>query len=282
MSKWWNWNEAKATVVTVASAFFPLDEELLLLPGHYTPQLQAAMTRLGSKMPFAQAVEEVWLNQQTQVEETTLRQTTYRHGQAAEALERAEVERLEREAPPPEARPEQLLVSADGAYIHLTSGEWREVKTMIVGEFESVWNKKAGEVEVKTRDITYFSRSYRIREFERYALAELQRRGLDNARLIVSVNDGSEWIQSFANYHFPQAIHVLDFGHALEHVAAAGKAVLGEGNEVFKPWLKGMAGQLKHKPPQHTIADICLLAAKATSDEQRAIIDDATYKSGRT
>lgn len=116
MNKWWNWNEAKAADATVAAAFFPLDEELLLLPGHYTPQLQAAMTRLGSKMPFEQAVEEVWLNQQTQVEETTLRQTTYRHGQAAEALERAEVERLEREAPAAKARPDQLLVSVDGCF----------------------------------------------------------------------------------------------------------------------------------------------------------------------
>lgn len=231
------------------------------------------MTRLGSKMPFEQAVEEVWLNQRTQVEESTLRATTYRHGQAAEALERAEVERLEREAPAAAARPGQLLVSADGAFIHLTSGEWREVKTMVVGEFERLWNEKAGEVQVKTRDISYFSRSYRIRDFERYALAELHRRGLENARLIVTVNDGSEWIQSFADYHFPQAVHVLDFRHALDHVAAAGKAVLGEGTEAFGQWFKMMAQQLKHKPPQRTIADICLLQAKATSDEQLATID---------
>jgi len=257
----------------VASAFFPLDEELHLLPGHYTPQLQAAMTRLGSKLPFEQAVEEVWLNQQTQVEETTLRQTTYRHGQAAEALERAEVERLEREAPAAKARPDQLLVSVDGAFIHLTSGEWREVKTMAVGEFERRWNEKAGEVEVKTRDISYFSRSYRIRDFERYALAELHRRGLDNARLIATVNDGSEWTQSFAAYHFPQAVSILDFAHALDYVATAGKAVLGESTAAFGQWFAGKAAQLKQKPPQRTIADICLLEAKATSDEQRATID---------
>lgn len=224
-------------------------------------------------MPFEQAVEEVRLNQYTNVEESTLRGVMYRHGAAAEAIERARVEELENKSVTATAKPKQLLVSADGAFIHLTSGEWREVKTMVVGEFEPVWNAKAGEVEVKTRDITYFSRSYRIREFERYALSELHRRGMDNAQRIVTVNDGSEWITSFTDYHFPQAKRILDFRHALDHVVDAGKVIWGEGTQELQQWTSKMAHQLKHKPPQRTIADICLLLSKTTSDEQVAAID---------
>jgi hypothetical protein len=41
-----------AVVRFVAAVFFPLDEELGLLPGSYTPSLQEAMTRLGAKLPF--------------------------------------------------------------------------------------------------------------------------------------------------------------------------------------------------------------------------------------
>ena len=103
------------------------------------------MTRLGSKMPFAQAVEEIWFGEKVHIEESVLRQITYRHGQAAEALARAEAERLETAMTAAPARPKQVLVSADGAFIHLTNGEWREVKTMVVGEFESVWNGKKGK-----------------------------------------------------------------------------------------------------------------------------------------
>lgn len=226
-------------------------------------------------MPYKQAVEEVWLNQHTRIEESTLRSTTYRHGEVAEAIERAEVERIEKEGPSSTTKPEKLLVSADGALIRLTNGEWREVKTVVVGEFESLWNEGKGEIEVKTGDISYFSRSYRIREFERYALAELHRRGMDNARLIATVNDGSDWIQSFADYHIPQATRILDFRHALDYISAAGKAVFGEGTDTFRQWFKRMAHQLKHKPPQRTIADICLLRSKATTDEQIAALDDA-------
>lgn len=231
------------------------------------------MTRLGSKMPFVQAVEEVWLNQHTAVDAATLRGTTYRHGQAAEGIERAEVERLEQEMPPASARAEQLFLSADGAFIHLTSGEWREVKTLVVGEFEKVWNAKAGEVQVKTSELSYFSRSYRIREFERYTLAELHRRGVDHARLVVTVNDAGEWIQSLTAYHVPQAVQILDFGHAFVQVALAGKTVYGEGTAALANFLPRMAHQLKHKPPRDTIADLCLLHAQAVTDEQRTTVD---------
>jgi hypothetical protein len=246
-----------------------------LLPGQYTPQIQEAMTRLGSKLPYEQAVEEVWLNQHTSVEASTLRGTTNRHGQAAEAIAKAEADKLAKGALSTEAQPEQILVSADGATIRLTNGEWREVKTVVVGEFESDWNEKTSEVEVKTKDISYFSRSYRIREFEQYALPELHRRGVFSAGKVVTVNDGSDWIQSFADFHFPQATRILDFRHALDHLSDAGQAVIGEGTEAFRQWISAMAHQLKHKPPQRTIADLCLLQTQANTDEQMAAIDDA-------
>ena len=38
-----------------SGSFFPLDEELELLPGSLTPGLEEMLVRLGSWMPFAQA-----------------------------------------------------------------------------------------------------------------------------------------------------------------------------------------------------------------------------------
>lgn len=239
--------------------------------------MQGTMTRVGSKMPFAQAVEEVWLNQQTEVTESTLRRVTERHGQAAEEIERAEVERLEKEMLPSKATPEQMMISADGAYIALTTGEWREIKTVVIGETESVWNKKKGKIEVKTKNPTYFSRSYRVREFERYALAELHRRGVFYAKVVAAPNDGSTWIQNFVDYHVPQAVRILDFSHASGYVANAGKVVWGEGTELFQQWFKRVRHQFKHKPPQHTLSDLRLLLPKTESDEGIAIIDTALH-----
>jgi hypothetical protein len=236
------------------------------------------MTRLGSKMPFEQAVEEVWLNQRTQVEESTLRRATHRYGAAAEMIEQEEVERIEREKPTPTAKPKKALVSADGAFIHLTSGEWSEVKTLVIGEFDTVRNAKSGQTEVKTTNLSYFSRSYFIREFERGALAEMHRRGVENAEDIVTVNDGSSWIQSFIEYHLPPSVvRILDFRHATDYLVAAGQAVMGQESDAYRHWIEHMTGQLKEKPPARTLADLKLLEAKAQTEEQQASVAQAYY-----
>ena len=99
--------------------------------GSYTPQIQEDMSRLGAKMPFEQVLEEIDSSHHVWVSEATVRRTTYESGVAAEALVRAEVTSLSAaDAPPASAKPEKLLVSVDGALVHLTSGEWREVKSV--------------------------------------------------------------------------------------------------------------------------------------------------------
>lgn len=214
---------------------------------------------------------------QTEVGLTTCRRVTYRHGEAAEATACAAVWELERGGERATEAPNKLLLSADGSFIHLTNGQWCEVKSVAVGEFESVAETGASGGEVKTKAISYFTRSYGARDFERYALAELHRRGLDKARQVVAVNDGAEWIQNFLDYHTPQAVRIIDFAHALSYVADAGKAIWGEGSETFSHWFARCAHQLKHEPPQATLAELSLLRPKAKRDEQAAALDRAGY-----
>lgn len=234
--------------------------------------MQATLTRLGSKLPFREAIEEVWYSHQTAVAEATCRRVTYRHGQAAEALVNLEVARLEKEGLDEQPGPEKLLISADGSFIRLTSGEWREVKGLAVGEFETEYKAPGAVGQVKTKKLSYFTRSYQVRDFETYALAELARRGFDQAATVVAVNDGAKWLQSFIDYHCPKAVRILDFAHALGHIAEAGKAVLGETNPDFKPWFEHCAHQLKHEPPQRTLAELALLQPKAKREEQAAVL----------
>ena len=119
---------------------------------------------------------------------------------------------LHREGPAAEARSQNVLLSVDGTFIHLTNGDWREVNTVALGEFERVWDEVSWEAQVKTANISYFSRSCRAREFEYYALSELHQRGMFNAETVVSVNDGAAVNQSFLDYHFPKAIRTSTSG----------------------------------------------------------------------
>jgi hypothetical protein len=169
------------------------------------------------------------------------------------------------------------LVSEDGSLVQLKSGEWHEVKMVAVGEVESEWNARKSEVEVRTKNLSYFASSHQIREFEKNALPELFRRGAFSGADIVTVADGASWITSFTDYHFPEATRILDFYHATGYLAGAGKAIYGERADEFKAWFEQSTHQLKHKPPQRTFGELALLRNKADTDEKRDAIDAAHY-----
>lgn len=103
------------------------------------------------------------------------------------------------------------------------------------------------------------------------------RRGVWEAAKVVAVNDGAAWIQQFIDYHCPQAVRIIDFSRAMEYVAEAGKAIWGEGSEASSAWFERMRHQLKHLPPQRTVAELRLLLPKAKSDEQAATLDRAIH-----
>jgi hypothetical protein len=119
-----------------ALGFFPLDEELALLPGALTPSLQEAVVRLGTRLPFANVVQELAVLKHVTTTEPTVRRHTETAGAAYAAWQTAEVERVERTLPAvPAGAPRQLL-SADGAMVPLIHGEWAEVKTVAIGEIQ--------------------------------------------------------------------------------------------------------------------------------------------------
>ena len=239
--------------------FFPLDRALGLLRGAYTPQVQEAITRLSSRMSYREAHQELELLWKVKISKGGMREVTMRHGRMADALIGEKVAHLEATAPTPSAQPEQMVMGTDGAMVQLTSGEWREVKTVSFGEFCSHWDAKECKVVTKTDNISYFSRAEPAEAFSRSALVEWHRRGGENAHTVVAVQDGALWIQSFIDYHCPQAVRVIDFAHALEYVATVGRAIYGTETEAFQQWFARMSKQLGHQPPQRTVSELWLL-----------------------
>lgn len=229
------------------------------MSGAYTPQVQEAITRLGSRLPFGEARDELALLWGVKISSGGVRHITLRHGQIADELIGQEVARLEKEASTPTAKPKQLIMSADGAMVQLTSGEWREVKTVAFGEFESRWDAKSKQVITTTEKISYFSRVATAEAFANTALYEWQRRGGENAERVVAVNDGAAWIQAFIDYHAPQAIRVIDFAHAQAYLAIIGKAIYGAETEQFRQWYARLSRQLSQKPPQRSLTELRLL-----------------------
>lgn len=237
---------------SVVQGFFPLDEELALLPGALTPSLQEALVRLGSHMPFRAAVAELHFMKQVTTSEATVRRQTETAGAAYVALPTEGVERIERTLPAPATGAPRQLLSADGAMVPLVQGEWAEVKTVALGAIQPPVLEN-GEQVVHTTALSYFSRMADAATFSRLATVETHRRGTECAEIVCAVSDGAEWIQGFVDLQCHTAVRILDFSHAAGYVAQVGQAVLGEGTAAFKNWLASTLHGLKHASPDQVL-----------------------------
>jgi hypothetical protein len=75
--------------------------------------------------------------------------------------------------------------------------------------------------------------------------AEAMRRGLGQAAGALVIADGAAWIWRLADDRFPEARQRLDFYHAVQHLAAVGRALFGEDKDRFQQWLRPLVKQLK-------------------------------------
>ena len=209
-------NGATVPARPARSGFFPLDEELGLLPGSLTPRLQEAVVRLSTHIPsFAKAARELAWFTGAEVHPDTARRRTEAAGAALVAHETTEATRILHEHPAPPCTPDTLLLRVDGAMIPLVHGQWTEVRTLAVGEVQPPRTTPDGPVVVTTNR-SYFSRRVDSTTFGDLATGELHRRGIAGARRVGAVVDGAGWCQTFVDLHDPEAVRILDFAHAAE------------------------------------------------------------------
>jgi len=244
--------------------FSPLDEELALLPGQLTPLLQDHLAHLGTWMPFAHAAQLLSRFFQVSVSESSARRLTEAVGIAYEAVQVAEVERIERDWPAVEHGPDKLLLSLDGAFVPLLHGEWAEAKTLVIGEVGEP-RMVDGKTVVSAHALSYFSRIAEAEQFQRLTFGELYRRQLETAEHVASVSDGAEWIQGFIDFHAPTATRILDFPHAAQRICQIGEAVLGAEHASLAAWQTRQLHHLKHDGPQAVLDSLRTFAAAQLS-----------------
>ncbi len=250
--------------------FFPLDEELALGAGSWSPFLREAIVRLGTWMPFERVPAELAFFTRVALSIETARRLTEDAGAALVSAETREVERLERELPAAPEGPAIQQLSADGAMVPLLAGEWAEVKTLALG---TVGRRPTteGEEVVRTTDLSYFSRLSTAELFGRLATIATHAAGTSRAGTVVAVVDGAEWLQGFIDLHRVDAVRILDFPHAAEHVSKAAHAVWGEGSPMATAWLDQQLHALKHADPDQVLA--ALVDLPATTETARATRD---------
>jgi hypothetical protein len=139
--------------------------------------------------------------------------------------------------------------------VPLVHGVWAEVKTLVIGEVQPA-RVQNGDGGVHTRNLSYFSRKVDAETFQRLALVEVHRRGIEAASEVAAIMDGAEWEQGFTDYHCPQATRILDFPHAAQHVNLIGEFLYGEHTPESQAWLAERLHRLKHEGPGQLLAEL--------------------------
>jgi hypothetical protein len=192
------------------------------------------------------------------VASSTVRKVCLRLGRRVRAqVDREAAEQYGREAVEAEERPERLAIGVDGVMLGRIDPQHRrrrsrktgrkvrgkgplkhffqEVKTLVVFEFE-----RGGKALRQSFQAT----QERVEQFREVVRLESLKRGAQTARVLVFLGDGAAWVWKTAAEHFPQAIQILDWYHAVEHLWAVGRARFGNNEKALWGWLEQQTTRL--------------------------------------
>lgn len=199
-------------------------------------------------MPFKQAARMLGALLGVQISTETARRLTERMGACAEAAQAAEADAPTARGSTDQPVPERCVVSVDGAMISLVHQQWVEVRTLAIGQPQEQ-RQADGEPEIHIGQLSYFSRLADAATFSELAEGEIRRRRVREAQQVCVVTDGADWCQGFTEKHRPDALRILDFPHAAEHVSKVLEALQEVGLPVPGRMLERCLHILKHRGP---------------------------------
>lgn len=206
---------------------FPLDEALRLVDG-YTPALASLIARSAAREPFVQASEDFKAYTGLDVDPRQFQRLGLRVGQMAERFLREDHGRgTER---PPRA---YVMIDGTGAPLRHAELEGRKGKAAdgkaqthevkVAAMFTE--HPRAGEDPWRDIDsTTYVATDERCGPFGDMVRSEFLRRFAAQPET-VALGDGAAWIWELVRTHFPFAVEIVDFHHAVEHVGALAELV---------------------------------------------------------
>ena len=136
--------------------------------------------------------------------------------------------------------PDTMTIGADGLMVH-SNGSWQEMK---VGTILSEY----GRSSIATMS--------RCEEFGDSLYLEAAIRGVGNAKTVVFVADGAVWIWNLVAKHFPEAIEIVDWYHAVGHLWQVANSWYGDGTDKAKKWVKRNKARLIEDGVERVISSI--------------------------
>ena len=233
----------------------PLDEEYGLVPGAVTAGLAALMAQAGVAFSYDESPR--WLGSFLlfDVAGNTVRSETERMGALQAKAEKELIQQSQKEnyqqerQRQPGAIPSQLYASMDAAKVRTEprpkKGEakeahedwrdmkilcWYEVETVPVAQQTTRQRKKVQreQLALRAKHMRYFADICEAEEFGKLLWATGCRLNADLSPVLIFLGDGAIWIWNLVDKYYPQAVQILDWFHAEEHLKSVAAAAFSD------------------------------------------------------
>jgi hypothetical protein len=213
---------------------FPEDQKQGLGTHNISVPLAKAVVCLAEAVPYRLATDKLKELLDVEVSASTVNRLTDHVAKTASDQEQELAEAVKVDRHGVEARVTGRLYNlADGVMVHQTDG-WHEAKCL-----QCRWQDHQGQWQA-----VRLCRLEKVEAFADLAHGCMHACGLENCRESVLIGDGGVWIWNHLGAIADEAIQVLDWYHAAEHVWALGKSLYGEGSGLCREIAKELCGLL--------------------------------------
>ena len=160
----------------------------------------------------------------------------------AHAVERREQQLQQMEEnnilPPTKANEHELLViGLDGGRVQTRlknedGTRYREDKIATVTSY--ICGTHTSDHEPQKLVSSHLATMEPVGKFGRLSRLEAERRGIRKAQQVIVMGDGAAWIDGVAQKHFPTAVRVVDWYHAVEYLHAAAMSIHPQADSTAK------------------------------------------------
>jgi len=162
--------------------------------------------------------------------------------------------------------PDTLIVANDGCQAPQRDG-WHEVKVATLYPKASRCSPSVGRGKLLEKG--YYATLENAEGFGWALRACVRAWGGQGIRRIVFMGDGAPWIWNLSDLHFPGAIEIVDFYHAVEHLWDVGEALWGDRHTsvATRGWVRRYRRYLKEGR-----IDLVLKAIERGRSSRRAVL----------
>jgi hypothetical protein len=235
-----------------------------ITPG-FAQKLCFMVTATGSYEEAAQAASQ-WA---CPIDDSSLHGLVQRTGARAQEQARQRYEQVPAERLPQRTGSELGVLMVDGCQVRYRGEgwgkkktkkervEWHELKLGVFYRHEQSAHTETGRGLLTDKVVV--SWQDQPMELGRRLHWEALREGLGRARQVLFLGDGAPWVWNLKNDRWKEAVGVLDFYHASQHLWNLGRALHGEKEPALSKWVEPLRHQLRHgqeKQALHQIAQL--------------------------